>query len=205
MTDVAYFIGCALPVEDRRTHYEDLLRAYHEGLGPDSPVSLEDVREGVRRQSFAGVMMAVVSAMLVERTERGDEMFLTMLERHSSHVLDTGALDILPGSAEMALIPDPVDEGAHEPGDEPLWNESWYWDFADPEQGIGGWIRLGLVPNQKVAWINALVCGPDMPCVALLDFEAPLWNCGTAQRFRCSPIASRSAVPRRRTTTRRRS
>ncbi len=174
MTDVSYFIGCALPVEDRRNHYEDLLRAYHEGLGPDSPVSLEDVREGVRHQSFAGVMMAVVSAMLVERTERGDEMFLTMLERHSSHVLDTGALDILPGTADTALVPDPVDEGAHEPGDEPLWNESWYWDFADPEQGIGGWIRLGLVPNQKVAWINALVCGPDMPTVALLDFEAPL-------------------------------
>ena len=174
MTDVAYFIGCALPVEDRRTHYEDLLRAYHEGLGPDSPVSLEDVREGVRHQSFVGVMMAVVSAMLVERTERGDEMFLTMLERHSSHVLDTGALDILPGGAQRALVPDPVDEGAHEPGDEPLWNESWYWDFADLEQGIGGWIRLGLVPNQKVAWINALVCGPDMPTVALLDFEAPL-------------------------------
>jgi hypothetical protein len=174
MTDVAYFIGCALTVEDRRAHYEDLLRAYHEGLGPDSPITLEDVREGVRHQSFAGVMMAVVSSMLVERTERGDEMFLTMLERHSSHVLDTGALDILPGVAAEALVPDPVDEGAHEPGDEPLWNESWYWDFADPEQGIGGWIRLGLVPNQKVAWINALVCGPDMPTVALLDFEAPL-------------------------------
>jgi hypothetical protein len=174
MTDAAYFIGCALPVEDRRARYEDLLRAYHEGLGPDSPVSLEDVREGVRHQSFVGVMMAVVSAMLVERTERGDEMFLTMLERHSSHVLDTGALDILPGGAQRALVPDPVDEGAHEPGDEPLWNESWYWDFADPEQGIGGWIRLGLVPNQNVAWINALVCGPDMPTIALLDFEAPL-------------------------------
>ena len=54
MTDVSYFIGCALPVEDRRNHYEDLLRAYHEGLGPDSPVTLEDVREGVRHQSFAG-------------------------------------------------------------------------------------------------------------------------------------------------------
>lgn len=174
MTDVAYFIGCALPVEDRRAHYDELLRAYHEGLGPNSPVSLEEVREGVRRQSFAGVIMAVVSAMLVERTERGDEMFLTMLERHSRHVLDTGALDVLPSSAQAALVPDPVDEGAHEPGEEPLWNESWYWDFVDPEQGIGGWIRLGLVPNQKVAWINALVCGPDMPTIALLDFEAPL-------------------------------
>ncbi|TGD88502.1 DUF1679 domain-containing protein [Mycolicibacterium sp. CH28] len=175
MTDVAYFIGCALSVEDRRANYDRLLRAYHQGLGPNSPVSLDDVRAGVRRQSFAGVMMAVVSAMLVERTDRGDQMFLTMLERHSSHVLDTGALDALPDPAiQQALAPDPVDEGAHQPGAEPLWNESWYWDFADPRQDVGGWIRLGLVPNQNVAWINALVCGPDMPTVALLDFEAPI-------------------------------
>jgi hypothetical protein len=120
-------------------------------------------------------MMAVVSSMLVERTDRGDEMFLTMLDRHTSHVLDTGALDVLPApETPQALTPDPVDESAHEPGDEPLWNESWYWDFADPAQGVGGWIRLGLVPNQNVAWINALVCGPDMPTVALVNFEAPL-------------------------------
>ena len=175
MTDVAYFIGCALTIEDRRAHYDELLRAYHQGLGPDSAITADQVREGVRHQSFAGVMMAVVSSMLVERTERGDEMFLTMLDRHTSHVLDTGALDILPPPAAVAaLTPDPADEGAHQPGDEPLWNESWYWDFADPAQGVGGWLRLGLVPNQNVAWINALVCGPNMPTVALVDFEAPL-------------------------------
>ncbi|BBY61050.1 DUF7064 domain-containing protein [Mycolicibacterium sarraceniae] len=175
MTDVAYFIGCAVGIEDRRARYDDLLRAYHQGLGPDSPLTLDDVRDGVRRQSFAGVMMAVVSSMLVERTDRGDRMFLTMLDRHTSHVLDTAALDLLPtGEAPPALTPDPADEGAHAPGDEALWNESWYWDFADLSQGVGGWIRLGLVPNQNVAWINALVCGPDMPTVALVNFEVPL-------------------------------
>lgn len=175
MTDVAYFLGCALTNEDRRAHYDDLLAAYHEGLGPNPAITLEQVREGVRRQSFFGVMMSIVSSMLVERTERGDRMFLTMLDRHSSHVLDTAALDVLPQAAvSPALQPDPADESAHTPGDEPLWNESWYWDFADPEQGLGGWVRLGLVPNQNLAWINALVCGPDMPTVALLDFQAPL-------------------------------
>lgn len=174
MTDAAYFIGCALTVDERRAHYDDLLRAYHAGLGPDTTVTLEQVRDGVRRQSFAGVMMAVVSSMLVERTERGDQMFLTMLDRHSSHVLDTGALDILPEGGQLALVPDPVDEGPHTPDQEPLWNESWYWDFADPGQRVGGWIRLGLVPNQQVSWINALVCGPDMPTIALLDFQAPV-------------------------------
>ena len=174
-TDVAYFLGCALTVDDRRAHYDELLHAYHQGLGPDSPITLDQVRDGVRRQSFFGVMMAIVSSMLVERTERGDAMFLTMLDRHSSHVIDTDALAVLPRpAASVALQPDPADEAAHPPGQEPLWNESWYWDFADPQQGIGGWIRLGLVPNENLAWINTLICGPQIPTVALLDFQAPL-------------------------------
>ena len=174
LTDVAYFLGCALTVADRRAHYEELLAAYHGGLGPNPPLTLDEVREGVRRQSFFGVMMAIVSSMLVERTERGDRMFLTMLERHTSHVLDTGALEVLPPAVGRALQPDPAEENAHEPGGEPLWSESWYWDFVDTDHAVGGWIRLGLIPNQGHAWINALVCGPDMPTVALLDFQAPL-------------------------------
>ncbi|HEY9263503.1 MAG TPA: phosphotransferase [Mycobacterium sp.] len=173
-TDLAYFLGCALPAETRRDHYDALLRAYHHALGAQAPVDLDAVRDGVRRQSFFGVMMAIVSSMLVARTERGDQMFMTMLQRHCDHVLDTDALAVLPeSSAPEPLRPAAEDEGPHVPGDEELWNESWYFDFADDRQGIGGWVRLGLVPNQKTAWINALVCGPDMPTVAIVDFAAP--------------------------------
>jgi hypothetical protein len=46
--------------------------------------------------------------------------------------------------------------------------------FADAQQGVGGWIRLGLYPNQNTAWINALLCGPDIPTIAVNDFEAVL-------------------------------
>ena len=69
------------------------------------------------------------------------------------------------------LTPDAADEQAHPPGDEPLWNESWYFDFADAAQGVGGWIRLGLMPNERTTWVNALLCGPDMPTIALVDFH----------------------------------
>ena len=173
MTDVAYFLGCALPNEPRREHYEELLRAYHDRLG--GLISLDDVREGVRRQSFFGVMMAIVSSMLVARTDRGDDMFMVMLERHCQHVLDTDALAVLPEPVAVEpLIPVAADEGVHDRTDEPFWNESWYFDFADAGQGIGGWIRLGLYPNQQTAWINALLCGPDMATIAINDFEAAL-------------------------------
>ena len=175
MTDLAYFLGCALPDDVRRDNYDALLRAYHDALGPNAIVGLEDVRDGVRRQSFFGVMMAFVASMLVERTERGDEMFMVMLARHAQHVLDTDALATLPEpAAPEALRPSAQDEGPHTATGESLWNESWYFDFADAQLGVGGWIRLGLYPNQHTAWINALLCGPDMPTVALNDFEVAL-------------------------------
>jgi len=174
LTDLSYFLGGALPVELRRAHQEELLRAYHTGLGPQPPLTLDEVREGVRRQSFFGVMMAIVSAMLVERTDRGDAMFLTLLDRHTHHVLDTEALDVLPAPATVApLQPAPEDEHAHPPGEEPLWNESWYFDFVDPAQQLGGWIRLGLNPNGPGAWINAMLCGPGRETIALNDFQVP--------------------------------
>ncbi len=179
MTDLAYFLGCALRTQDRRAHYDALLGAYHEALGPGAPITLDEVREGVRRQSFFGVMMAIVSSMLVERTERGDRMFMTMLQRHCDHVLDTDALAALPVAAPSAAVPEPLrpsesDEQAHAATDEPLWSESWYADFVDAAQGVGGWFRIGLVANQRAAWVHVLLCGPDLPTVAVVDCEVPL-------------------------------
>ncbi|HTI78504.1 MAG TPA: phosphotransferase [Mycobacterium sp.] len=175
MVDVAYFLGCALADQPRRDHYDALLHAYHDALGPNATLSFDEVRDGVRRQSFFGVMMAIVSSMLVAQTERGDEMFMVMLERHCQHALDTDALATLPEPVAVEpLTPEADDEGPHQATDEPLWNESWYFDFADVQQGVGGWIRLGLYPNQRIAWINALVCGPDMPTIAINDFEVAL-------------------------------
>jgi len=175
LTDVAYFMGCALPAQARRDHYDELLAAYHSALGPDAPLSLDDVREGTRRASFFGVVMSIVSPMLVARTDRGDAMFMAMIERHCQHVIDTDALAILPdATTPEPLQPSVEDEGRHSPTEEPLWSESWYFDFADPEQSVGGWLRLGLIPNQRHAWINAFLCGNDMPTIAVLDFEAPL-------------------------------
>ncbi|OBA64045.1 phosphotransferase [Mycobacterium sp. 1100029.7] len=194
MIDLAYFLGCALPTADRRANYDTLLRAYHEALGPDAPLTLAHVTEGVRRQGFFGVMMAIVSSMLVERTERGDRMFMTMLQRHCDHVLDTDALATLPNAvAPEPLRPSDDDELAHAPTGEPLWSESWYADFVDTAQGFGGWFRLGLVANRRVAWVQVLLCGPDLPTVAILDYEVPLpadpWELRT-DAFQLSHCAS---------------
>jgi Ecdysteroid kinase-like family len=95
-TDLAYFVGCALDPDVRRATIDAVVEAYLAGVGAEAGLTAADVREGVRRQSFFGVMMAIVSSMLVVQTERGDQMFMTMLTRHCEQVLDTDALEVLP-------------------------------------------------------------------------------------------------------------
>ena len=54
--------------------------------------------------------------MLVQRTERGDEMFLVTLARYAQQVLDLDAIELLPepGSGRPpALRPEPEDEAPH--------------------------------------------------------------------------------------------
>jgi aminoglycoside/choline kinase family phosphotransferase len=97
LSDVAYFIGAGLTAEDRRAHEEQLVRDYHRGLGEAGVTGYDwdQCWADYRRGTFAGLMMAVAASMLVERTARGDEMFLTMAARHSRHALDLHATELL--------------------------------------------------------------------------------------------------------------
>jgi thiamine kinase-like enzyme len=179
VTDAAYFLGGSLPLQERRSHERELLGEYHDALlrhGVES-ISWELCWEQYRRHAFAGVLMAIIAPMLVERTERGDEMFMTMLARHSQHALDLDAEQLLPaaGSAPAApLRPTAHDEGEHAPGPEPLWSESWYFDAIARDRSIGAYVRVGRYPNLGVCWYTALICGPGRPTVAVVDFAAPL-------------------------------
>lgn len=181
VTDAAYFLGGGLRIEDRREHERELLGAYHAALlanGVEEGVlPWELCWEEYRRHAFAGVLMSILAPMIVERTERGDEMFMAMLARHAQHALDLEAEELLPApdSAPAApLRPAPQDESPHESAPEPLWNESWYFDAIAPDGSVGAWVRVGLYPNLGICWYTALVCGPERPTVAAVDFAAPL-------------------------------
>lgn len=67
-----------------------------------------------------------------------------------------------------------ADELPHEPGEERLWGESWYFDFANREGTLGGYVRLGLYPNLGVAWYWACLVGEGRPLVTVIDHEVPL-------------------------------
>jgi hypothetical protein len=69
---------------------------------------------------------------------------------------------------------DATDERRHPAGPERRWSESWYFDFATPDGSFGGYARLGLLPNQGVAWWWAYLVGEGRPLVVVRDHEAPL-------------------------------
>jgi hypothetical protein len=74
------------------------VRRYHERLGGAGvELAWDDCWRSYRRGTVAGVIMALAASMLVERTERGDDMFMVMAERHARHALDVDALAALDG------------------------------------------------------------------------------------------------------------
>jgi len=71
-------------------------------------------------------------------------------------------------------VPEAADEGRHTAADNPLWNESWYFDFAAPDGSLGGYVRLGLYPNLGVSWYWAYVVRAGAPLLIVRNHEAPL-------------------------------
>ena len=88
--DLAYLLTTSLELEARRRHEHELLGAYHErlcelGVTGYDPAALFD---DYAWHSFQGVFMLVCAAMMVVQTQRGDAMFLTMIERSAAAVED---------------------------------------------------------------------------------------------------------------------
>jgi hypothetical protein len=138
MTDAAYFLGGSLAVEDRRAHEQALVREYHDALQAHgiSGFDWEECWDGYRRQSFLGILMTVGPAMLVERTERGDEMFLVTLARYAQQILDLDALELLPAAGlgpPAGAAPGARRRGPPRARAEELWNESWYFDAVSDD------------------------------------------------------------------------
>lgn len=95
--DIAYLIGGSYAGDRRRAIEPVLMTAYLDELHRQgvADYSRDEFEADYRHFTFAGINVAVGAAMLVQRTERGDNMFLTMLDRHVSHVIDHDALSLL--------------------------------------------------------------------------------------------------------------
>lgn len=93
LADVAYFLGAGLLPEHRREAERDIVAAYHRALLEQgiADYGLDACWDDYRRGSFAGFGVTVIASMLVQQTERGDDMFTVMARRHARHALDLGA------------------------------------------------------------------------------------------------------------------
>ena len=88
--DVGYLLGGSLLAEDRRRHADRLLGVYHRALADHgvSDYGLDRLAEDVRHLCFSGLLMSIGASMLVKRTERGDELFVTSVARYAQQALD---------------------------------------------------------------------------------------------------------------------
>jgi hypothetical protein len=173
--DLSFFLSTGLTLENRRAWQKELVQCYLDSLNVNVPeVTLDDCNKGVQLQSFTGMRQAITASNIVERTARGDELFLEMFSRSADLVIDTKALTVLPPPTRLKhLEPKEEDEELHPYTDKPLHNESFYFDVVDPVQKIGVWTRLGVTPNQPGSWYQTMICGPDIPTVGILSFDAP--------------------------------
>lgn len=94
--DVAYFCGAGLLPDVRALHERDLVGRYAAGLRAAGVAITDDAAwDGYVLGSVSGLFMAVLASQVVERTERGDEMFAVMAERHAAQIRAVGLLDVL--------------------------------------------------------------------------------------------------------------
>jgi aminoglycoside/choline kinase family phosphotransferase len=92
VADLAYFLGAGLLPGDRRANEGDLVRLYRDGmaaLGVD--FDGDELWKQYRLLTMGGVIMAVIASMIVKQTDRGDDMFMAMANRHGRHALDLDA------------------------------------------------------------------------------------------------------------------
>ncbi len=96
LTDLAYFMGGSVELEDRRMWERQLVDDYSgllagQGIELDSEACWQQYRE----QAMHGLMITILGASFTAAAERSDAMFLTMIQRHLQHCVDLGAKEFL--------------------------------------------------------------------------------------------------------------
>lgn len=97
LSDVSYFLGAGLVPEVRREHEESIVRAYYDALlaAGVADYAWEQCWRDYRVGTFAGFAVTIIASMMVQQTERGDEMFVAMASRHARHALDHNGYELL--------------------------------------------------------------------------------------------------------------
>jgi len=93
-TDLAYFLAGALTPEVRREAEPEMLQLYLDTLTEHgvSGYAMGDLKRDYGRGAYLLFLTAFFASMIVTQTDRGDEMFMQMLESATVHMLDHGVV-----------------------------------------------------------------------------------------------------------------
>jgi hypothetical protein len=97
LTDAAYFLGGSVEPDDRRNWEKELIAQYRVSMEREG-VSLSDQECWNQYREFAmhGIIITVLGASFSTPDERGDKMFMAMIQRHLQHCIDLDAGEFLP-------------------------------------------------------------------------------------------------------------
>jgi hypothetical protein len=96
ITDLSYFCGAGLLVDDRRAHERELLGVYADALRHyDVAVDGDWLWTQYRREAFHGLFIVVFTSQTVTMNARSMDMFGAMASRHLQHALDLDSLALV--------------------------------------------------------------------------------------------------------------
>ncbi|MEP0391619.1 MAG: phosphotransferase [Erythrobacter sp.] len=96
MTDIGYFMGTGIGNELRRAHEGEMLDLYLSEMAANGVVlTHEGIWQDYLIGSLSGIATGVFSAAFVERTERGDANFLSMVRGACTLAHEHGSLETL--------------------------------------------------------------------------------------------------------------
>lgn len=97
LTDLSYFMGSSVAVEDRRRWERDIVADYAKQLNAlGIPLSGEACWEQYREQAMHGLTLTILGASFTTPDPRGDAMFRALIQRQLQHCIDMQAIDFLP-------------------------------------------------------------------------------------------------------------
>jgi aminoglycoside/choline kinase family phosphotransferase len=95
-TDLSYFLGASVDVERRRVIEGSVVRRYVAALSSHGvTLSVDECWRDYRRYALGGLLMSIIGSSLVARTDRGENMFAVMANRHGMHAIDLDACSFL--------------------------------------------------------------------------------------------------------------
>lgn len=96
LADLAYFMGGSVNIDDRRSWERDLVQAYAGELSANGvDLGFDESWRQYRQQAMHGLLITILGASFSDPEERGDAMFLAMIQRHAQHCVDLDAAEFL--------------------------------------------------------------------------------------------------------------